>query len=154
MFEPKSLGKSEEFKGEIFIKKGPYGFYIELVKDESLMSHEEKFTKTGKKRAIKPKRAAIPKDVIIDEVDFTLAEKLLSLPIVIGNHPETNLEIKASIGPFGPYLFHDGVYVSVKEDNILDITLARSVDVIKEGLEKKKNSKRRGGRRKIVKKKK
>ena len=154
MFEPKSLGKSEGFKGEIFIKKGPYGFYIELVKDESLMSHEEIFTKTGKKRTIKPKRAAIPKDIIVDDIDANLANKLLSLPRIIGNHSETGLEIKASIGPFGPYLFHDGVYISVnKEYNILDISLEESLIVLKEGLEKKKNSKKRGGRKKISKKK-
>ncbi|MDA7705340.1 type I DNA topoisomerase [Rickettsiales bacterium] len=154
MFEPKSLGKSEEFKGEVFIKKGPYGFYLELVKDESLMTHEEKFTKTGKKRVIKPKRSTIPKDINVDDVDINLAKKLLTLPRIIGINPETNLEIKASIGPFGPYLLHDGVYISVKEDNILDIDLSRSLIVLKEGLEKKKNSKGRGFRKKTTKKKK
>jgi DNA topoisomerase-1 len=146
MFEPKLLGKSNNFKGEVFIKKGPYGFYIELVKDESLLTDEEKFTKRGKKKVIKPKRSAIPKDIIIDDVDLKLAEKLLSLPRIIGINPENNLEMKASIGPFGPYLFNDGVYISVKEDNILDIDLDRALIVFKEGLEKKKNSVKKGGR--------
>jgi len=146
MFEPKLLGKSNNFKGEVFVKKGPYGFYIELVKDESLLTDEEKFTKRGKKKVIKPKRSAIPKDIIIDDVDLKLAEKLLSLPRIIGINPENNLEMKASIGPFGPYLFNDGVYISVKEDNILDIDLDRALIVFKEGLEKKKNSVKKGGR--------
>lgn len=147
MFEPKLLGKSDNFKGEVFIKKGPYGFYIELMKDESLLTDEEKFTKRGKKKVIKPKRSAIPKDIIIDDIDLKLAEKLLSLPRIIGINPENNLEIKASIGPFGPYLFNDGVYISVKEDNILDIDLNRALMVFKEGLEKKKNSVKKGGRK-------
>jgi DNA topoisomerase-1 len=147
MFEPRLLGKSDNFKGEVFIKKGPYGFYIELMKDESLLTDEEKFTKRGKKKVIKPKRSAIPKDIIIDDIDLKLAEKLLSLPRIIGINPENNLEIKASIGPFGPYLFNDGVYISVKEDNILDIDLNRALMVFKEGLEKKKNSVKKGGRK-------
>ncbi len=154
MFEPKLLGDSKEFKGKVSLKKGPYGFYIELVKDESLMSDKEKFTKTGKPKVIKPKRAAVPKDINIEEVEMNLAEKLLSLPRTVGLHPETNLEIKASIGPFGPYLLHDAIYVSVKEDDILDISLERSVIVIKEGLEKKKNSTKRVVGRKKTKKKK
>ena len=54
--------------------------------------------------------------------------------------------MKASIGPFGPYLFNDGIYISVKEDNILDIDLDRALIVFKEGLEKKKNSVKKGGR--------
>jgi len=35
---------------------------------------------------------------------------LLSLPRVIGNHPETGSLISASIGRYGPYLLHDGKY--------------------------------------------
>jgi DNA topoisomerase-1 len=45
------------------------------------------------------KRASIPKDVPVADVDAEMAEKLLSLPREIGPHPET-----------GPYLAHDGKY--------------------------------------------
>ncbi|HET6940636.1 MAG TPA: type I DNA topoisomerase, partial [Sphingomicrobium sp.] len=56
------------------------------------------------------KRASIPKDVPIADVDAELAERLLSLPREIGAHPETGKTIKASIGRYGPYLEHDGKY--------------------------------------------
>jgi DNA topoisomerase-1 len=56
------------------------------------------------------KRASIPKDVPVADVDAELAERLLSLPREIGMHPETGKPIKASIGRYGPYLEHDGKY--------------------------------------------
>ncbi len=56
------------------------------------------------------KRASIPKDVPVADVDAEMAERLLSLPREIGAHPETGVMIKASIGRYGPYLEHDGKY--------------------------------------------
>lgn len=163
--EPKSLGKIID-KGEVFVKKGPYGFYIELVKDtdknedkkeelaeeksakklaksdkkknESKKSASSKSAKSkSKSKAIKPKRVSIPKNIKIEDVDLAFAEKLLSLPRKIGIHPETKMEITASIGPFGPYLLHNGKYSSVKEDNILEIGLNRAVVIIAEDEAKK-----------------
>jgi DNA topoisomerase-1 len=56
------------------------------------------------------KRASIPKDIPIEDVDAEVAERLLSLPRLIGSHPETGEPITASIGRYGPYLAHNGKY--------------------------------------------
>jgi DNA topoisomerase-1 len=150
--EPKSLGKLEG-EGEVFIKKGPYGFYIELVKDVVEKTKDEKpdnkkvlekksakkttekkvkGKKSAKSSAPKPKRVSIPKNIKIEEVDLKIAKKLLSLPREIGNHPDTGMKIVASIGPFGPYLLHNAKYSSVKEDDVLEVGLNRAVAIISE----------------------
>ena len=59
------------------------------------------------------KRASIPKDVPVADVDAEVAERLLSLPREIGVHPETGKLITASIGRYGPYLAHDGKYAKL-----------------------------------------
>jgi len=59
------------------------------------------------------KRASIPKDVPLADVDREAAERLLSLPREIGAHPETGKAITASIGRYGPYLAHDGKYAKL-----------------------------------------
>jgi DNA topoisomerase-1 len=59
------------------------------------------------------KRASIPKDVPLADVNAEVAERLLSLPREIGMHPESGKPITASIGRYGPYLAHDGKYAKL-----------------------------------------
>jgi DNA topoisomerase-1 len=59
------------------------------------------------------KRASIPKDIPLEDVNTEIAEQLLSLPREIGPHPETGKPITASIGRYGPYLAHDGKYAKL-----------------------------------------
>jgi len=59
------------------------------------------------------KRASIPKDIAVVDLDLPTAVRLLSLPRTIGNHPESGKPITASIGRYGPYLAHDGKYAKL-----------------------------------------
>ena len=63
-------------------------------------------------------------------VDLDIALGLLALPRDIGPHPETGEMIQAGIGRFGPYIKHEGTYVSLKEDDVLAIGHNRAVELL------------------------
>ncbi len=162
-FEPKSLGKDPETGLEILVKVGPYGPYLEMPENTpegEEQAAEESKKKTAKtkekltakeKKAKKPKRISIPRNLDPNLIDLKTAKSLLSLPREIGIHPETGQKITANIGPYGPYLLHDKKFTSVKEDNILEIGLNRAVDIIASAAAKKPSG-RRFVRRKTAKK--
>ena len=58
------------------------------------------------------------------------ALKFLSLPRIVGIHPETKKDIIASIGPYGPYLKHDNKFLSLKEDDVTTVGINRAVELI------------------------
>ena len=80
----------------------------------------------------KPKRSSLPKGENPAELTFERALGLLSLPRKIGPHPEDGQMIQAGIGRFGPYLQYAGMYVSLKEDDPVEVGLNRAVTLIAE----------------------
>ena len=169
-FEPRSLGIDPKSGFEVMVKIGPYGPYLELIGSEIIAekkveekevavaqkkttkkpSKAKKPAKEKKVKAKKPKRISIPKNLDPNLIDLKAATDLLSLPREVGMHPETGEKIVANIGPFGPYLLHNKVFTSVKDDNILEIGLNRAVDVIATVAEKKAAG---GGRKGFARKK-
>ena len=133
---PRSLGHHPKTGAEIIMKKGPYGIYVEM-EDAQAEATPAKTTK-GKPQAPKPKRAGIPKGR--NPLDFTLQDAVdaLALPRDVGEHPDTGKLIRAGVGRFGPYLQHDGSYVSIpKDDDVYTIGMNRAVVLIAEYAEKK-----------------
>lgn len=119
---PKSLGVDGETHKEVFLKKGPYGFYVQLGED----SKEDK-----------PKRASLPKGVMPEDIGLTRALELLALPRDVGSHPDTGEMITAGIGRYGPYLKHQGKFTSLPaEDDVYTIGINRAVAVLEEKAKK------------------
>ena len=106
----KVLGKDNETGCDIILKNGPYGWYVE--KDNE-----------------KKKRMAVPKNINPDDMDLKQAEFLLQLPLLIGQHPDDKLDIKMSIGRFGPYLIYNEQFISLKKFSF-DITLEDALQLI------------------------
>ena len=79
----------------------------------------------------KPRMASIPKEYNPAEITLADALKFLSIPKVLGKHPETGLDVVANNGRFGPYVSHNGNYRSIKKPlNVFDITLDEALTLL------------------------
>lgn len=124
--EPRLLGKDEATGMDISLRKGPYGFYVQV--GDTVKGSKEK-----------PKRVAVPEFMKPETLDLPQARALLSLPRDVGTHPETGKVIKAGIGRFGPYIQHDKTFVSLKQDDVLTIGINRAVDLLAQNNKEKKS---------------
>jgi len=114
------LGTDPETGLDVTLKKGPYGYYVQLGVE----------TVEGKKK-VKPKRASLTRDMDTGSVDLNKALALLALPREIATHPETGEMITAGIGRFGPYVRMGDTYVSLKgDDDVLTVGINRAVDLL------------------------
>jgi len=115
------MGQHPETGEDIHRKSGRFGPYVEMVDGDA------------------KKRASIPKD--LDDFDLEWAVKLLGLPRIVGDHPETGKEIEAGLWRYGPAVRCDGTYGKLQNTaEIFEIGMNRAVDLLAES----KN--RKGGR--------
>ena len=124
----------EDQGDEIWLKSGRFGPYVQRGEP----TPENK----------KPPRASLPKGWDKDAMDLDKALTLLSLPRVVGEHPEGGT-IKSNFGRFGPYVMHQRpdeakpVYVNLKDpDDVFQVGMNRAVEMLAE----KRANPGRGGR--------
>ena len=121
---PKLLGTDPETGQDVSVRQGPYGYYVQL-------GEAEKDAK-GKAKS-KPKRASLLKSMEPASIDLETALRLLSLPRLLGDHPESKLPVAAGIGRYGPYLKHGETFLSLPaDDDVLTIGLNRAIVVLAE----------------------
>ena len=110
--EDEPIGSDPESGESIWLKKGPYGYYVQLGETK--------------------KRKGIPKGFSLSDVDLSYALKLLSLPREIGKHPENGEVISADYGRFGPYIKCGKMNASLRgEETPLDIELPKALELLK-----------------------
>ena len=113
------IGTDPKTELPIFVLSGRFGPYVQL-------GEKTKENKT-------PRRASIPKGKNLAEVTLEDALVYLSLPRVLGEHPDTHEPITASVGRFGPFVVHQSDFRSLKgADNPYTIELARALEIFKE----------------------
>ncbi len=125
--EKKSLGYNDAGE-EIFIKKGPFGFYIQEGE--------------AKAKGEKPNRSSIPPSMNINDIDLDFAKKLLKLPIMLGKHSESGEEVSVGIGKYGPFIKHARKFTSIPEEiDAYNIDLTTAERLIEEREKQKKTFK-------------
>ncbi len=116
---PEPLGSDPETGKRVYCLIGRYGPYVQLGEPSE--------------QDPKPKRASIPKGVEPREITLEHALRLLSLPRSLGMHPEKGAEVIANLGRFGPYVFCEGEYRSLKKhDDVYTIGLQRALELLAE----------------------
>ncbi len=115
---PRVIGQDPESGLDVSLRTGRFGLYLQLGDGEG----DEK-----------PKRAGLTKGMDPENIELDRALALLSLPREVGNHPESGKLITAAIGPYGPYVLHDGKYASLTDpEEVFSIGVNRAVTVIAE----------------------
>jgi DNA topoisomerase-1 len=118
---PHQIGVDES--GKIYtIKSGPYGIYLEALKDKDI------------------KRVKLPRNRSLETIDLNYAVVLASMPRLVGVSEEFG-PIKASFGRFGPFVEFSGKYVSIKGHDPVSINLEEAEQMIREKASKPERTK-------------
>jgi len=120
----RELGHHPSTGEVVTVRRGPYGLYVQ----QGEANPEDK--------KYKPRRTSLPKGVEGDQLTLEQALALLSLPRIVGIHPDRQELLEAGIGRFGPFIRMGGIYASLdKDDDVLSVGLNRAVDVMAKKLD-------------------
>ena len=120
----RELGHHPETGEAVTVRRGPYGLYVQ----QGEANPEDKKSK--------PRRTSLPKGVDGDQLMLEQALGLLSLPRLVGIHPDRQEPLEAGIGRFGPFIRMGSIYASLdKDDDVLSVGLNRAVDVMAKKLD-------------------
>jgi DNA topoisomerase-1 len=117
---PRTLGNDPATGQNVYVMNGRYGAYVQLGE-----------TPEGKK-AEKPKRASLQSGMAESTVTLEDALRLLSLPRVVGLHPDDNEPILTNFGRFGPYVKHNDEFRSLEsEDDVFNLSFDAALELLR-----------------------
>ncbi len=118
---PSDLGIDPKTGEKVFLRFGPYGPYVQLGNNDQDKA--------------KPRRASLPKELKTDDLTLDEALVLLSLPRLLGVHPEGGV-VEADRGRFGPYIKwikneSESENRSLKkEDDVFTVDIKRALEIL------------------------
>ncbi len=114
--EERLLGKDPVTQQDVFLKKGRFGPYVQLIDADD---------------PDKSKAASLLTYMSSSALSLDEALQLLSLPRLLGKDPETGIEIWAKNGRYGPYIQRDKDSRSLEsEERIFTVTLQEALDLL------------------------
>ncbi len=115
------LGEHPKTGEKVIVRIGRYGPMAQIGDSEAEKS---------------PRFSSLRSHQSIETITFEEALDLFKLPRELGEFEDK--VVKANIGRFGPYVQHDGKFVSLKEDDPMEIELEKAIELIKEKREEDK----------------
>jgi DNA topoisomerase-1 len=131
--------RSERLVGNDPVSGKP--IYARLGKFGPLVQKGESAKSTETEGEEKPLFANLKKGQSIETITLDEALELFKLPRIVGTYE--GKELKAASGSFGPYILHDGLFVSIpKTDDPITIEQDRAIELIE--------AKRKANREKLI----
>ena len=121
---PRTLGVDPATGQNVYVMNGRYGAYVQLG--------ETPEAKGKGPKAEKPKRASLQAGMTDSTVTLEEALKLLSLPRIVGIHPDDNEPISTNFGRFGPYVKHGDEFRSLEsEEDVFNISFDAALALLR-----------------------
>ncbi|GMH10739.1 hypothetical protein Nepgr_012580 [Nepenthes gracilis] len=114
--EPKLLGLHPISNEKVFLKNGPYGFYVQLGED---------------RKGYVPKRTSVSQMKDVDSITLEDALELLRYPIQLGNHPADGMPVVLKIAKMGFTIRHRRHIAPVPKNlKPSDITFEKALELL------------------------
>ncbi|HYJ93727.1 MAG TPA: DNA topoisomerase, partial [Vicinamibacterales bacterium] len=121
---PRTLGVDSATGQNVYVMNGRYGAYVQLGETPEAKGKGHKVEK--------PKRASLQAGMTDSTVTLEEALKLLSLPRVVGLHPDDSEPITTNFGRFGPYVKHGDEFRSLEsEDDVFNISFDAALALLR-----------------------
>uniref|UniRef100_A0A0D9WP92 Topo IA-type catalytic domain-containing protein n=1 Tax=Leersia perrieri TaxID=77586 RepID=A0A0D9WP92_9ORYZ len=115
-FTPRLLGVLPDSDHKVFLKQGPYGYYVQVGED---------------RKGVSPKRAPLSEVKDIDSITLEDAIDLLQYPKLLGKHPDDELPVLITHSKAGFNIRHRRFLAPVpKSTNPKEITLERALKLL------------------------
>ncbi|MXY86513.1 MAG: type I DNA topoisomerase [Chloroflexi bacterium] len=135
---PRKLGHHPDYDDDVWLLNGRFGPFVQLGEAVG----------RPKRGQPKPRRASVPKDMELPDVNLEHAIEWLRWPKTLGEHPESGEEVTVRPGRWGPYVQSGDERRNLKdEDDLETIDLDRALALLAEPKAPRRGGGRRGGRR-------